>query len=470
MAETYDLMVIGAGAGGLTAAEFGAKLRVRVALVEKGPIGGDCTWTGCVPSKALLKVAKVAHHARTAADYGLCTGPVKADMAQVRQYVQQAISEVSQRETPVQLTQKGIDVISGTAQFLDPHTIQVGERILTAKKFIIASGAQPFIPPIPGLKDVAYQTYHQLFENDQLPERFMVIGAGPIGAEMAQAYQRLGSQVTLIDIGLLPNEEPEVATVMGQVFADEGIQFVAGLVTQVCQVGSEIVIQVKAQEFRADLLLVAVGRRPNVAGLGLEKAGVVATGQGIEVDDTLRTTTKHIYAIGDCVKGNYQFTHVAGWQGVQATRNALLPGNSRAGLSDVVAWTTFTDPEVAHVGLTEGQARETIGPTIVVSQWPMAHVDRAVCENDRQGFIKVVHTQNGRVLGATILAERAGELITEFTMAIKHKFKLLDMANVIHPYPTYSMGIMQLAGEVAVDHLLAGSLGRVARGLAKRLV
>jgi pyruvate/2-oxoglutarate dehydrogenase complex dihydrolipoamide dehydrogenase (E3) component len=467
MADTYDLIVIGAGSGGVTAARFAAQLEAKVALVEKGRVGGDCTWTGCVPSKALLKAAKVAHQARTAAHYGLCAGPVKADMAQVRRYVQQAISDVYQHETPETLAGEGVEVVFGQAQFLDARTIQVGERTLSAKKFILATGAHPFIPPIPGLSDVPYLTYLDIFDNVCLPERFMVLGAGPIGAEIAQAYQRLGSQVILIDIGLLPNEEPEVAEVMGKVFAAEGIQFVQGLGDQVRQEGREIVVNVEAQEFHADMLLAAVGRRANITGLALDKAGVIHAPQGIEVDKAMRTNVKHIYAIGDCVKGNHQFTHVAGWQGVQAARNALLPGNSNEGFNSVVPWATFTDPEVAHVGLTETQAQAQYGDAAVVTHWPMEKVDRAVAENDQAGFMKVVHTKSGKILGATIVAKRAGEVISEFALAIKRNLKLVDLANVIHPYPTYSVGVMQLAGDVALDGLLAGSFGKVILGVAK---
>jgi pyruvate/2-oxoglutarate dehydrogenase complex dihydrolipoamide dehydrogenase (E3) component len=468
MTDTYDLIVIGAGSGGLTAARFAARLGVKVALIEKDRVGGDCTWTGCVPSKALLKAAKMAHATRTAADYGICNGggePPQVNMSRVRDYVKQAIVDIYQHETPEQLRREEMDVIIGAARFLDARTIQVCERTLTAKKFIITTGAHPFVPNVPGLQDVPYLTYLQLFDNDCLPERFIVMGAGPIGAEIAQAYQRLGSQVTLIDIGLLPREEPEVAEVMGKIFAREGIQFVEGLVTAVRQEGAEIVLNVEQQEFRADMLLVAVGRMAVVDGLDLDKAGVSYSLNGIPVDKYLRTNVKHIYAAGDCVAGNYQFTHLAGWQAFQAARNALLPGNDR-GFREVMPWTTFTEPEVAHVGLTEAQAREKFGEAVRVTRWNLDRVDRAVCENDRDGFIKVVHKKNGKLLGVTIVAGRAGEAITEFVLALQRGLKLFDLANFIHVYPTYSMATMQLAAEVTTDQVLSGLSGKVLRGLA----
>lgn len=464
MNETYDLIVIGGGAAGLTAADFAAQLRVRVALVEKHLIGGDCTWTGCVPSKALLKAAKVAHEARTAAHYGVCTAPPTVDMPQVREYVRRAMAEVYQYETPERLAHQGVEVVIGAARFLDAGTIQAGERTLSAKKFIITTGARPLIPDIPGLQEVPFLTYLQIFDNDRLPERLVIIGAGPVGVEMAQAYQRLGSQVILVGDRLLPKDEPEAAEVLGKVFAREGIQFVQGWVTNVRQEGAEIVISVNDQEFRGDMLLVAVGRAPAVEGLDLERAGVAYSLQGIQVDDKLRTNVKHIYAAGDCTGGR-QFTHLAGRHGFQAARNALLPGNSN-GSSEWVPWTTFTDPEVAHVGLTEAQAREKFGPTVMVTRWNMDRTDRAVCENDRDGFIKVVHQKDGALLGATVVAGRAGEVITEFVQALKHGLKMSDLVSAIHVYPTYSTAVMQLAANITLDDLLTGLSGKVIRRLS----
>ncbi len=467
MTNTYDLIIIGAGSGGVTAAEFAVRLGIKVALVEKNNIGGDCTWTGCVPSKALLKVAKVAHTAQTACNYGICNGdtPPHVDMFKVRDYVHQAIANVYQHETPEKLAAEGIEVIQGAARFIDAHTLKVGERTLQAKKFIIATGAHPFIPPISGIKDVSYLTYLQIFDNVHLPKRLLVIGAGPIGSELAQAYQRLGSQVVLIDVGLLPREEPEVAQTMGKVFAREGLQFVQGLVSTAQQEDGEIILTVNGQECRGDMLLVAVGRAPVVEGLNLDKAGVAYSRQGIPVDKYLRTNVKHIYAVGDCVEGNYQFTHLAGWQGFQAVRNALLPLNDK-GFRKVMAWTTFTDPEVAHTGLTEAEAREKSGDDVRVVFWSLNRVDRAVTDNDQEGFIKVVYKKNGKLLGATIVAERAGELITEFTLALERGLKLMDLAQTMHVYPTYSMGTMRLAAQASTDQVMGSFTGTVLRKLA----
>ncbi len=467
MYETYDVIIIGAGSGGITAARFAAELGVKAALVEKNKIGGDCTWTGCVPSKALLKVAKMAHAARVAQKYGINTGhgDPTVDMARVRSYVQRVIAEIHQHETPEHFRRDGIDIISGAATFVDARTIQVGSQQFAAKKFIIATGAHPFVPPIPGLQEVPYLTYLQLFENEHLPEHLAIIGAGPIGAEMAQAYRRLGAQVTLIDVGLLPREEPEASVVMERVFAGEGIRFIKGLVSAVRRENAGIVLTVEGQEVQPDMLLVAVGRVPHVNSLKLEEAGVKFSARGIPVNSCLQTNIKHIYAVGDCVAGNYQFTHFAGWQGYKAIRNALLPGSEK-GTTEVMPWTTFTDPEVAHVGLTEAEAREQFGDSVQVVFQPLEMVDRAVTEDNRDGFFKVVFKKNGKLLGATVVAERAGEMITEYALALQRGLKMIDLANVIRVYPSYSMGTMRLAAQVETERVMTGWLGKVLRYLA----
>jgi pyruvate/2-oxoglutarate dehydrogenase complex dihydrolipoamide dehydrogenase (E3) component len=461
----YDLVIIGAGSGGLTAAGFAARLGARVALIEKNRIGGDCTWTGCVPSKALLKVAKIAHEVRTASRYGITTSDPVIDMAAVREYVQSAIQGVYRYETPEELQRQGIDVVSGNAQFVDSTKIAVNGRTISSKTFLLTTGANSATPHIAGLDAVPYFTYEQIFENDRLPRALIIVGGGPIGMEMAQAYQRLGSSVTVVAERLLPKEEPEVRDVMQRVFEREGMRFLWGRAVSTRRDGDEIVIGTDQGQARGDMLLIASGRKPAMSGLDLEKAGVVYTEKGIPVDDRLRTNVRNIYAAGD-ITGSYQFTHFAGWQAFQAARNALLPGSS-SGFTDVVPWTTFTDPEVAHVGATEAQARQRAGDDIQIRRWDMDHVDRAVCENEVDGFIKVIATKDGTILGATIVAARAGEAIAELVLAMKQKLKLTDLAGAIHAYPTYSTAVQQLAADFAVESVLSGTKGRVLRGLAK---
>jgi len=463
--QQYDLVIIGAGSGGLTAAGFAARLGAKVALVEKNRIGGDCTWTGCVPSKALLKVAKVAHEARTAPRFGITVGQPVVDMAAVRAYVQSAIGAVYELETPEQLRAKGITVIQGAARFLDPQTIAVGADRISAKYSLVTTGARPIIPDIKGLASVPFVTYEQIFSNEVLPKRMLVIGGGPIGLEMTQAYQRLGAQVTVVANEILPKDDPDAREVIRRVLESEGVQFVSARASAVRMSGQEIVLTAGASEFVGDLLLVAAGRRPNVDSLDLEKAGVSFSNQGISVDSQLRTNVKHIYAAGD-VTGGYQFTHFAGWQGFQAVRNALLPGNS-SGLSDLVPWVTFTDPEIAHIGLTEAHAKQQFGDAVQVRRWDLHHTDRAVSDGEREGFTKLIAKSDGTILGATIVAPRAGEAITEIIVAMKHGLKLADLAGVIHPYPTYSTAVQQLAADATIESLLSGVGGAVLKGLSK---
>lgn len=467
-ATVYDLIVIGAGSGGLTAAAFAVQLGAKVVLVEKHRVGGDCTWTGCVPSKALLRAARVAHETRTAAHYGIVTGngAPQVDLARVREYVRGTINEIYRHEAPEELERQGIKVVMGAAQFLNANTIEADGRTLKAKYFLLTTGARPFIPPIDGLGSVPFITYEQLFANDKLPASMLVIGTGPVGIEMAQAYQRFGTQVTMIGDRLLPKEEPEVQEVMSRVLAREGMKFVWERAAGVRREGEEIIVASKrGYEARGALLLVAAGRRPTVQGLNLEAAGVNYSDKGIAVDEQLRTSAKNIFAAGDCV-GGHQFTHFAAWQAFQACRNALLPGGSD-GFTDVVPRVTFTDPEVAQVGMTEAQAREKFSDGVKVNRWEMSRTDRAVCENDTDGFIKVMTKRDGTLLGATIVAARAGEAITEFAVALKNNLKVIDLASAIHAYPTYSTAAQQLAAGVAIDSVLSSASGKIIRGLGK---
>ncbi len=464
MSQEYDLAILGAGSGGLTAAGFAARLGARVVLIEKHRVGGDCTWSGCVPSKALLKAAKVAHECRTSSVYGIQAPPPQADMAKVRDYVRRSIQRAYAFEAPEELRRQGIDVVIGGARFEDPRTVTAGEQTIRAKTFLITTGARPRVPAIAGLDQVPFLTYEQIFENLVLPHRLVVVGGGPVGVELSQAYRRLGSQVTVVAERLLPKDEPEAHERLERVFADEGIRVVRARAQAVRKEGAGVTVQAGGEEVHGDMLLIAAGRRPNLAGLGLEKAGVQFSENGIPVDDQLRTNVQNIYAAGD-VLGGHQFTHFAGWQAFQAVRNAMLPGHS-SGFTDVVPWVTFTDPEVAHVGLTEVQARAKFGE-VRVCQWEMQHADRAICENDEAGFLKIVAREDGRLLGATIVAARAGEAITEFVLALKHDWKVSDLASAIHAYPTYSTPVQQLASAMTIDTLVSGASGRILLGLSK---
>ncbi|HUA19635.1 MAG TPA: FAD-dependent oxidoreductase [Bryobacteraceae bacterium] len=461
----FDLVILGAGSGGLTAAAFAAQLGAKVAIVEKNRIGGDCTWTGCVPSKALLKAAKIAHQARTASRFGIAGGQPVVDMTGVRDYVRQAIRKVYRFESPEELRRQGIEVIPGAAQFIDANAITAGESTFRSKAFLITTGAHARIPEIAGLRDVPFLTYEQIFDNATLPRAMIVVGGGPVGMELAQAYQRLGASVTVVAECLLPRDEPEVGQLLRQVMESEGVRFLDGRALSARREDGQIVVATGRDEARGDLLLVATGRSPCLAGLALEQAGVQYTDAGIPVDDQLRTNVRHIYAAGDVV-GSYQFTHLAGWQAFQAARNALLPGSS-SGRTEVLPWVTFTDPEASHVGLAEEQARAKFGDTVKARRWEMSRTDRAVCEDDEAGFLKIIARKDGTILGATAVNSRAGEIVAEFALAIRHNLKVGDLAAIIHPYPTYATAVQQLAGEMAVEELLSGASGKMIRRLSK---
>jgi pyruvate/2-oxoglutarate dehydrogenase complex dihydrolipoamide dehydrogenase (E3) component len=465
MTDRCDIVIIGAGSGGLVAARFAAQLGARVVLIEKDRIGGDCTWTGCVPSKALIKAAKVAHAVRTASRYGVVASTPTVNMTAVRDYVRGAIASVYGFENPEALACEKIDVIFGAAQFLDANTIKAGERTIRSKKFLLTTGASPVIPEIPGLRESPFITYEQVFENDVLPKRVAVLGGGPIGMEVAQAYQRLGSDVTIISNSVLPKEDTEVQTLMKSVLEGEGVRFILGRPKSVRKQANSVAIVTEHSVVQSDLLLVAVGRKPNLDGLALEKAGVKYSPHGVPVDDRLRTNVKHIYAAGD-ITGGYQFTHYAGWQAFQAVRNALLPGSS-SGVTSIVPRVTFTDPEVAHVGATESQARATHDGGIQVHRWEMGKVDRAICENDQSGFLKITTKPDGTILGGTLVAARAGEAIVELIVAMKRGIKAGDLSGTIHPYPTYSTAIQQMAADIKLGHLLSGTSGKLVRGLSR---
>jgi pyruvate/2-oxoglutarate dehydrogenase complex dihydrolipoamide dehydrogenase (E3) component len=461
----FDLAIIGAGSVGLIAAEFAAKLGARVVLLERDRIGGDCTWTGCVPSKALIRVAKTAHDMRTASRFGITSTAPAVNMADVRAYLRSTIEHIYAGTTPEGLQRKGIEVMLGQVSFVDRRTLDVGEKRIRAKNILIATGAQPVIPSTPGLSEVPFSTYRDIFENDRLPESMVVLGGGPIGVEVAQAYQRLGTRVTIFAERLLKKEEPEASAIVLRVLQREGITVVPERILSVTQTANRIAARSQNHQIEGDLLFVAAGRRPTLDGLNLEAAGVPYSERGIHVNDRLETSVPHIYAAGDVIGGE-QFSHYAGWQGFQAARNALLPRGA-SGFASAMPRVTFCDPEVAQVGKTEADARAAHGHDTVVATWPIDRVDRAVTDDDRDGMMKIITKRDGTILGATIVGHRAGETIVEVVLAMLKNLRVSDLAGTIHAYPTYSSGIQLLASEMAIDHVLSGPLGMLIRAASK---
>ena len=466
MARNYDLAIIGMGAAGLTAAPFAVRLGAKGAAIDNGRIGGDCTWTGCVPSKTLIKAARLVHQMRTAERFGLDAVELKVDYGGLRDHIRQVIDVIYQPTSPDSLREKGMDVFTGTPRFRDAHTIEIDGAEITAGKTIICTGAVPSIPTIEGLADVDYQTYLDIWDKGALPRHLIVIGAGPIGRELAQAFRRLGTNVTLLEAAGSIGDDPDVSEVLMAAFRAEGMDVRTGAsVQRVREDAQGIHVMVGDEGLTCDTLLVATGRRPNVEGLGLENAGVRFSHKGIQISSRLRTTHPDIYAAGDCT-GGMQFSHYAGWQGFMAARNALLPVSTR-GTSDFVPWCIFTDPEVAHVGLTDAQSREKYGDDVVTNRWPMGKVDRALNEGEPTGFLKLVYRKNGTILGVTIVAAQAGEMINEWVVAMREGFKIDGLARSIHAYPTYSMATLQATAAISVDRALSGVSGGFIRRIAR---
>ena len=443
MAEllTPDICVIGAGSGGLSVAAAAAAFGVPVVLIEKGKMGGDCLNYGCVPSKALLAAAKRAEAFRRAAPFGIAAQRPGVDFARVHAHVHGVIAAIAPNDSRERFTGLGVRVIEGAARFKDQHTIAVGDTFeIKARRFVVATGSVPAPPPIPGLEQTDYLTNETIFELSKTPEHLIVVGAGPIGLEMAQAHRRLGAGVTVLEAATpLANDDPECAAIVLDRLTREGIVIRTGvrIVRVAPGVKIRVVLETPAGEetIEGSHLLIAAGRRPNLEGLDLEAAGIKHGPRGIIVNKGLRTRNRKVYAIGD-VAGGLQFTHVANYHAGLVIRNALfrLPARANDG---VIPWVTFTDPELAQVGLTEAAARER-HRTIRVLRWPYHENDRAQTERETHGHIKVVTAKNGRILGATIVGAHAGELITTWALAISQGLKIRALTGIIVPYPTFA--------------------------------
>jgi pyruvate/2-oxoglutarate dehydrogenase complex dihydrolipoamide dehydrogenase (E3) component len=455
-ARRYNLAVVGAGTAGLVAAAGAAALGARVALIERHLMGGDCLVTGCVPSKAIIRSSRVVGELREAAALGVkVPGGVTVDFATVMERMRRLRAEISPHDSAWRFSQKlGVDVFLGHATFTGPHTLAVDGRTLQFAKAVVATGARPGHPPIEGLAEAGFLTSETVFELTERPGHLAVVGGGLVGCELAQAFRRLGSEVTLLSdvLQLLPREDPDAAEILRQSLLRDGVRLILGAaITGVTHEGGHKVLRYRAsgEESRvvADEILVATGRVPNVEGLGLEAAGVRHTRQGVLVDDHLRTTSRRIYAAGDvCL--DWKFTHAAGAAARIVVQNALFGLAGRRRLSRLVMpWCTYTDPEVAHVGWNEREARER-GVLVDTLVCPLEHVDRAITDGETEGFVKV-HVRRGtdRIVGATIVAKHAGEMIGEATLAIVAGVGLDRLSSVIRPYPTQAEAMRHLADQ-----------------------
>ena len=450
MTNTYDLAVIGGGSAGLTAAFIAGRVGAKTILIDKEQLGGDCTHYGCIPSKSLIRCAKVAHTARQAERYGVRVPHVEVDYGRVAAYVREAISTVESHETPEILTQQGVEVAFGGARFVSPTRIRVGEREIEATRSILAVGSHASSPSIPGLAAVGAIDHVGLFELTELPRRIVVLGAGPIGMEMGQALARLGAEVIILQRGprILRRDDAELSQLL-EGYVRKELRLVCDatvLEAQAANGNKAIVFEVNGHQetLVCDEIMVAVGRRPNLAGLGLGEAGVAFNERGVIVDAKLRTTVRNIWACGDCA-GSLQFTHFAEVQARVAARNALFAGSQN--FEDrSTPWVTFTDPELAHVGMTEAEAAR-MGKKFEVYRYPYERLDRAICEGETKGLAKLVTTPRGKILGASILGPRAGEAITEIVIAMRAGITIQKLSSFVHPYPVMNRIIRRLGDE-----------------------
>ena len=472
----FDMVVIGAGAAGLTATGMSAMLGAKTALIEAKKLGGDCTWTGCVPRKTLLKAAKVAHSMRTAERYGMRALQPEFDFAKIMEHVHTTQSLIyEEADAPPVYEKLGAKVICAHASFLDRHRVKLRsesgtEWEISSRYFIIATGSGPALPPVGGLSEVDYLTNETIFSLTKLPRRFIVVGSGPIGVEMAQAFRRFGSEVTIVSFEntVLFRDDRELSALLRESLAAEGIQFLFdSTVRRIESNGKEIRITAENRfskfkvTIEGDAVLFATGRRANFNGLNLEAAGVRTDKGGVVIDKRCRTSRKNIFSCGD-VASRLQFTHMAEHMAKVAVSNALLRFPASIDFRHAI-WCTFTDPELAHVGASEAELKEK-ETAYDVYRFPFSKIDRAVTETETTGMIKVMaKSLTGRILGVNILGAHAGEMIGEYALAMRNGVTLRQIADTIHPYPTYVLGNRRAADQWYIRKLSPGYIRWVQR-------
>lgn len=462
-----DLCVIGAGSGGLTVAAGAAQMGARVVLVEAGRMGGDCLNHGCVPSKALIAAAAHARAVRAGAAFGVGAGAPVIDWHGVRRHVQAAIDAIAPHDSQERFEGLGVTVLRSRARFVDPATVEADGTRIRARRFVVATGSRPAIPPVPGLDGVPYLTNETLFDLPEQPEHLLVLGAGPIGCEMAQAFARLGSRVTLVDIGpMLPKEDPDLVAPVRTALRGDGVDVRERVEVRAVEAGPTLVLGGRGAEerIRGSHLLVATGRRPNVEDLALEEAGIACDRNGIRVDSGLRTTNRRVYAVGD-VTGGPQFTHAAAFQAGIVLRRALLRLPAKAGTA-AMPRVTYTDPELAWVGLARADV-EADGRLAEVLDFPFARIDRAHCEGRTDGLLRLLLGRRRKVLGVGIVGAHAGELLLPWCLALGRGLPLSALASTIAPYPTMSEISKRAAGAAFESVVYGPWMRRLVRFLSR---
>jgi pyruvate/2-oxoglutarate dehydrogenase complex dihydrolipoamide dehydrogenase (E3) component len=462
----FDLVVIGAGSGGLSVAAGAAQMGARVALIEAGEMGGDCLNSGCVPSKALLAAAKQAHIHATASRFGIEYDPPRIDFAAVKNHVADVIAQIAPHDSQERFESLGVKVVRGFGKFIDARTVEAAGERFTAKRFVIATGSRATVPPIAGLQDTPHYTNESLFADRAKPEHLIIIGGGAIGAEMAQAHVRLGCKVTILEaFTMMPRDDSEAVAVVKAALQAEGVRIIENAKISAVKghIGAISAVLENGETINASHILVAAGRTPNIQTMGLEAAGIHFEKNGIVVDARLRTAQKHIYAIGDCRQGP-QFTHAAGYDAGIVIRNLLFRLPAKANYS-AMPWVTYTDPELAQVGLTEAAARKLHGDVTVLKMGFDAN-DRAISERRTGGFIKVI-SRGAKVLGVTAVGVGAGEQMALWAQAVAGKLSLGDIAGQIMPYPTYQELGKRIAGSSFTSRLYSARTKSLVRLLLK---
>jgi pyruvate/2-oxoglutarate dehydrogenase complex dihydrolipoamide dehydrogenase (E3) component len=471
MSDKFDVVVIGGGTGGLVTASGCARLGRRVALIEKHALGGDCLWTGCVPTKALVASAKLAHQMRRADAFGLEPCEPKLSPRAIMESMREAIRITSRHDAPEKFQALGIEVIFGNAKFTARDEVEVDGRKLQAKDIVIATGSRTAVPPIDGLNDTGFLDHASFLDRNEFPKSLLMLGGGYIGIEFAQLFRRFGCEVTVVEMldEIVNKEDHEVIARVRQVLGDEGIALHTGwAVKSVRRDGERKVAMIEnksgeSREISVDEIFVSSGRRGNIEGLALDEIGVKTNRNFVVADKYLQTSVPRIWACGD-IHGGMQFTHVAGYEAVKLVRNMLFPGKSPVSYDDI-PWALYTDPEVGHIGMTEAQAREKFGDGVRTYKVEMADVDRAVVDRTTQGFVKFVCDAKGRILGAHAMCANASTLIEELVLARKKKMKIGELAQLVSPYPSLADAVGK-AGSLYYQDLATSWLGAIGKRIA----
>jgi len=459
-----DVCVVGGGSAGLVVAAGAAQLGLDVVLIERGLMGGDCLNFGCVPSKALIAAAKAAHAQRGGGAFGVTPVEPQVDFARVMDQVGETIAAIAPNDSVERFEGLGVRVVKADARFIGRNELQAGPHRIRSRRIVLATGSRPALPPIPGLAEAPYFTNETIFANRVLPNHLVVIGGGPIGLELAQAFRRLGAKVTVLEAAsFLAKDDPELSAIVVRRLREEGVDLRAG--AKIARIDGTAAMLDSGERLEGSHLLAATGRAANIEGLDLEKAGVSYTSHGITVDAALRTSNKGVWAIGDC-NGLYAFTHMAGYEASLFIRGALFRAPAKLNAA-IVPWATYTDPELAQVGLSERAARQSHGEGIKVLRWKFADNDRAQTERATEGMVKAITDRRGRVLGAAIVGPQAGELIQPWCLAISNRLKISALASFVPPYPTLGEASKRAAGSAFTEALFGRRTQRLVRFLAR---